>query len=210
MYRSVWKRVFDFNFALILIVVLSPILLLLCVILYFNNKGDGIFFTQKRVGRKCKIFKIIKFKTMTDEYDDKGILLPDGMRLTKIGKFIRSASIDELPQLMNVLNGEMSFIGPRPLLISYLPYYTEYEQLRHSIRPGITGWAQVNGRNLLSWDERLDKDVWYVKHISFSLDIKIIWLTIMKIVKREDIVVDAHSIMKNLDEERGITDGITG
>ena len=210
MYNSVWKRVFDFSFALILIVVLSPILLLFCMILYFNNKESGIFFTQKRVGWKCKIFKIIKFKTMTDECDAKGILFPDGMRLTKIGKFIRSTSIDELPQLINILKGEMSFIGPRPLLVSYLPYYTEHEQLRHTIRPGITGWAQVNGRNLLNWNERLGKDVWYVEHASFSLDIKIIWLTIMKIVKREDIVVDAHSIMKNLDGERGITSGITG
>ena len=172
------------------LVMLSPLLVVVTVWLHFANKGAGAFFLQERPGKNEKIFKVIKFKTMTDERDKDGNLLPDAQRLTKVGKFVRSTSIDELPQLFNVLKGDMSFIGPRPLLIRYLPYYTKREKLRHSVRPGITGWAQINGRNNITWDHKLECDVFYVEHISFSFDIKILFLTIYKVFKREGAIAD--------------------
>ena len=187
MYKYFFKRVIDFILALIAIVCLSPILLVATVWLHYANKGDGIFFLQERPGLHGKIFKIIKFKTMTDERDNEGKLLPDAMRLTKVGKFVRSTSIDELPQLINVLKGDMALIGPRPLLVKYLPYYTEREQLRHTIRPGISGWAQVHGRNNLCWDERLEYDAWYAENVSLILDVKIIYKTVLNVIQRKDV-----------------------
>lgn len=177
---------------------------MLCVAiwLHFANKGAGVFFLQERPGRNEKIFKVIKFKTMTDERDANGNLLSDAERLTPIGKVVRSLSLDELPQLINVIKGDMSFIGPRPLLVRYLPYYTDRERKRHTIRPGITGWAQVNGRNYAPWDERLEMDVWYVEHLSLRLDIKIIVKTIANVLGRKDIVIGNNELMKDLDIER--------
>lgn len=190
MYKHFFKRFLDFCGALVGLVMLSPLLVVVTVWLHFANKGAGAFFLQERPGKNEKIFKVIKFKTMTDERDKDGNLLPDAQRLTKVGKFVRSTSIDELPQLFNVLKGDMSFIGPRPLLIRYLPYYTKREKLRHSVRPGITGWAQINGRNNITWDHKLECDVFYVEHISFSFDIKILFLTIYKVFKREGAIAD--------------------
>lgn len=190
MYRKYFKRPLDFLGALFLLIILSPLLLVVTVWLHFANKGAGAFFLQERPGKNEKIFKVIKFKTMTDERDKDGNLLPDAQRLTKVGKFVRSTSIDELPQLFNVLKGDMSFIGPRPLLIRYLPYYTKREKLRHSVRPGITGWAQINGRNNITWDHKLECDAFYVEHISFFFDIKILFLTIYKVFKREGAIAD--------------------
>jgi len=190
MYKHFFKRFFDFIISLIALIGLSPILLVLTIWLHFANKGAGAFFFQERPGYKGKIFKVIKFKSMTDERDAEGNLLPDPQRLTKAGRFVRSTSIDELPQLINVLKGDMSFIGPRPLLIRYLPYYTEREQLRHTVRPGITGWAQIHGRNLISWDDKLEYDAYYAEHISFWLDAKIFVMTIIKVLKREGAVAD--------------------
>lgn len=201
MYQYFFKRFFDFVVAFILFILTFPFLVIVFLCLWIANKGS-VFFLQPRPGKNEKIFRVIKFKTMTDETDEHGNLLPDADRLTRIGCFVRRTSLDELPQLINVLKGDMSLIGPRPLLVRYLPYYRERERLRHSVRPGITGWAQVCGRNLLEWDRRLEKDAWYVEHLSFLLDLKIVLLTIKKIVKKEDIVVDAHSVMKDLDEER--------
>lgn len=201
MYRYFFKRFFDFIIAFNLFILTLPFLVIVFLCLGIANKGS-VFFLQPRPGKNEKIFRVIKFKTMTDETDEHGNLLPDADRLTRIGCFVRRTSLDELPQLINVLKGDMSLIGPRPLLVRYLPYYRERERLRHSVRPGITGWAQVCGRNLLEWDRRLEKDVWYVEHLSFLLDLKIVLLTIKKIVKKEDVVVDAHSVMKDLDEER--------
>lgn len=190
MYRCFFKRLLDFCGALVGLIILSPLLVVVTVWLHFANKGAGAFFLQERPGWNEKIFKVIKFKTMTDERDSAGNLLPDVQRLTKVGKFVRSTSIDELPQLINVLKGDMSFIGPRPLLIRYLPYYTEREKLRHSVRPGITGWAQINGRNNITWDHKLECDVFYVEHISIFFDIKILFLTIYKVFKREGAIAD--------------------
>jgi len=201
MYRHFLKRFLDFIVAFVLLILTSPFLVIVFLCLWVVNKGT-VFFLQPRPGKNEKIFRVIKFKTMTDETDKNGNLLPDSARLTRIGCFVRRTSLDELPQLINVLKGDMSLIGPRPLLVRYLPYYRERERIRHSVRPGITGWAQVCGRNLLEWDRRLEKDVWYVEHLSFFLDLKIVLLTIKKILKKEDIVVDAHSVMKDLDEER--------
>lgn len=201
MYRYFFKRFFDFIVAFILFILTLPFLVIIFLCLWIANKG-AVFFLQPRPGKNERVFRVIKFKTMTDETDERGNLLPDAARLTRIGCFVRKTSLDELPQLINVLKGDMSLIGPRPLLVRYLPYYREREHLRHSVRPGITGWAQVCGRNLLEWDRRLEKDVWYVEHLSFLLDLKIVLLTVKKIVKKEDIVVDAHSVMKDLDEER--------
>ena len=167
--------------------VIWPILLVISIWLYFANKGAGVFFTQERPGKCGKIFRVIKFKTMTDECNEDGNLLPDEKRLTKLGKFIRSTSIDELPQLINVLKGDMALIGPRPLLPQYLPLYSEEQAHRHEVRPGITGWAQVNGRNAISWTKKFELDVWYVNHCSFLLDLKIIFLTIKKVFVREGI-----------------------
>lgn len=187
MYKRGLKRGLDFVIVFIVLLVIWPILLLLIIFLHFPNKGAGVFFTQDRPGKNARIFKAIKFKTMTDERDSGGNLLPDAERLTKIGKIVRSLSIDELPQLINVLKGDMALVGPRPLLPKYLPLYSEKQFRRHEVRPGITGWAQVNGRNDISWKRKFELDVWYVDHISFWLDVKIILLTIKKVFVREGI-----------------------
>ena len=187
MYKRGLKPGLDFVIVFIALLVIWPILLLLIIFLHFTNKGTGVFFTQDRSGKNARIFKAIKFKTMTDERDSEGNLLPDAERLTKIGKIVRSFSIDELPQLINVLKGDMALVGPRPLLPKYLPLYSEEQFRRHEVRPGITGWAQVNGRNDISWKRKFELDVWYVDHISFWLDVKIIMLTIKKVFVREGI-----------------------
>lgn len=187
MYKNFFKRVLDFCISLVALICISPILLVVTIWLHFANKGAGAFFFQERPGKDAKIFKVIKFKTMTDERDADGNLLPDAQRLTKVGKFVRSTSIDELPQLINVLKGDMSLIGPRPLLVKYLPLYSKEQMRRHEVRPGISGWAQCHGRNAISWTEKFKLDVWYVDHISFITDIKIICITIMKVLKRADI-----------------------
>ena len=188
-YQNYIKRVLDFVFALLLLLLLSPLLLVVTIWLHFANKGAGAFFTQARPGKDEKIFRLYKFKSMTDERDADGNLLPDAERITRAGRFVRSTSIDELPQLWNVLKGDMSFIGPRPLLVRYLPYYTEREHRRHNVRPGITGLAQVAGRNNLKWDERLEMDVRYVEEICFILDFHIAINTIKKVFRQENIVV---------------------
>ena len=187
MYKGGLKRGWDFVIVLTALLIIWPILLLLIIFLHFANKGAGVFFTQDRTGRNAKIFKAIKFKTMTDERDAEGNLLPDAERLTKIGKIVRSLSIDELPQLSNVLKGDMALVGPRPLLPRYLPLYSKEQFRRHEVRPGITGWAQVNGRNNISWTKKFEYDVWYVDHCSFSLDLKILFLTVKKVFFCEDI-----------------------
>ncbi len=187
MYRNYLKRLIDFIIVFVVLLVIWPILCFVTLWLYFANKGAGAFFTQKRPGKNNKIFKVIKFKTMTDERDESGNLLPDEKRLTKVGKFVRSTSIDELPQLINVLKGDMALIGPRPLLPQYLPLYNQKQIRRHEVRPGITGWAQVNGRNAISWTKKFELDIWYVDHLSFLLDLKIIFLTIKKVFVREGI-----------------------
>lgn len=187
MYSNVFKRLFDFLISGSILLIIWPIISVLSLFLHFANRGAGAFFTQSRPGKNGKIFKVIKFKTMTDEKDANGKLLPDAQRLTKVGKFIRSTSLDELPQLINVLKGDMALIGPRPLLPEYLPLYSKEQARRHEVRPGITGWAQVHGRNAISWQEKFRLDVWYVDHCSLAVDLRIIWLTIMKVVKREGI-----------------------
>ncbi|MFC4688711.1 MAG: lipid carrier--UDP-N-acetylgalactosaminyltransferase [Chryseobacterium sp. 36-9] len=186
MYKSFLKPSFDFIFSFILLLILSPVLLIVITLLYFFNQKN-VFFLQSRPGKNEKVFKIIKFKTMTDQKDEFGNLLPDEFRLTKMGKFVRKTSLDELPQLINVLKGDMSFIGPRPLLVSYLSLYNEEQKKRHLIKPGITGWAQVNGRNTITWAQKFIYDVYYVNNISFLLDAKIFLLTIKKVLKREGI-----------------------
>ena len=200
MYKHFFKRLIDFTIVLIALLIIWPILLLITIWLHFANKGAGAFFTQERPGRGEKIFKLIKFKSMTDERDENGELLPDAQRLTKVGRFIRATSLDELPQLINVLKGDMALIGPRPLLPRYLGYYTKRECLRHTVRPGITGWAQVNGRNNACWDVKLENDAWYVEHLSFMLDMKILFLTIKNVVKSEDVTVVVNP--NKLDDER--------
>lgn len=187
MYKYFFKRVIDFILILCVLVILWPILTLIALWLHFANKGAGAFFTQQRPGKDGNIFKVIKFKTMTDKRDVSGNLLPDADRLTNIGRFIRSTSIDELPQLINVLKGDMALIGPRPLLVQYLPLYSKEQTRRHEVRPGITGWAQCNGRNAISWTKKFELDVWYVDHCSLWLDLKIIFLTIKKVLVRADI-----------------------
>ncbi len=187
MYKHFFKRVIDFTIVLVALLVIWPILLVITIWLHFANKGAGAFFFQERPGKDGKIFKVIKFKTMTDERDAEGKLLPDAERLTKVGKFVRSTSIDELPQLINVLKGDMALIGPRPLLVSYLPLYSKEQARRHEVRPGMTGWAQVNGRNNISWTKKFELDVWYVDHCTLVTDIKIIFLTIKKVLLRADI-----------------------
>lgn len=187
MYNCLFKRILDLFFALIAVIIISPIILLITLWLHFANKGAGAFFFQERPGKNGKIFKVIKFKTMTDDRDENGVLLPDEKRLTKVGRFVRSTSIDELPQLINVLKGDMSLIGPRPLLVQYLPLYSKEQARRHNVRPGITGWAQCNGRNAISWQKKFELDVWYVDHCSFKLDMKILFMTIKKVFKREGI-----------------------
>ena len=196
MYCFFLKRVIDFCLVFCALVICCPVLFIIALWLYFANKGAGAFFLQERPGWHGKIFKVIKFKTMTDERDAEGNLLPDDKRLTKVGKFVRSTSIDELPQLINVLKGDMSFIGPRPLLPQYLPLYNKEQARRHEVRPGITGWAQVNGRNAISWTRKFELDVWYVDHCSFLLDLKIIFLTIKKVFVREGISSDTCSTME--------------
>ena len=187
MYRHFFKRFIDFWIALVVLICISPILIVVTVWLHFANKGAGAFFLQERPGRDAKIFRVIKFKTMTDERGSNGELLPDAQRLTKVGRFVRSTSIDELPQLINVLKGDMALIGPRPLLVKYLPLYSAEQMRRHEVRPGISGWAQCHGRNNISWTEKFKLDVWYVDHCTLLTDIKVIWITIMKVVKRADI-----------------------
>ena len=189
MYKIV-KRLLDFLIVLTALLLIWPILLLIIIFLHFANKGAGVFFTQNRTGKDARIFKAIKFKTMTDERDAEGNLLPDEARLTKVGRIVRSLSIDELPQLFNVLKGDMALIGPRPLLPKYLPLYSKEQFRRHEVRPGITGWAQVNGRNNISWQRKFELDVWYVDHLSFTLDARIFFLTIRKVFMREDIAKD--------------------
>lgn len=189
MYAHFLKRLIDFTIVFMVLLIIWPILLLITIWLYFANKGAGVFFMQERPGKNGKIFKVIKFKSMTDEKDENGNLLPNEQRITKVGAFIRKTSIDELPQLFNVLKGDMALVGPRPLLPEYLPYYTEREKLRHSVRVGITGLAQVNGRNNLSWEERLEYDTYYAEHVSLMLDIKILYQTVMNVLSHKDVVV---------------------
>lgn len=187
MYKFFFKRVLDFFISLLALICLSPLLMVVAIWLHFANKGAGAFFFQERPGKNAKIFKIIKFKTMTDERDNKGNLLSDAQRLTKVGRFVRSTSIDELPQLFNVLKGDMALIGPRPLLVQYLPLYSQEQARRHEVRPGITGWAQCHGRNSISWTEKFKLDVWYVDHCTFFTDLKVILTTIKKVVVRDGI-----------------------
>ena len=203
MYKNFFKRFFDFWIALIALVCISPLLVVVTIWLHFANKSnvngndnvkgwlkrwlEPVIFTQERPGKDAKIFKVIKFKTMTDERDENGVLLPDEQRLTKVGQFVRSTSIDELPQLINVLKGDMALIGPRPLLVQYLPLYSKEQARRHEVRPGISGWAQCHGRNAISWKQKFEYDVWYVDHVSLLTDLKVIWITIMVVLKRSDI-----------------------
>lgn len=187
MYKHFLKRFFDFWISLIALICISPILVIVTIWLHFANKGAGAFFLQKRPGLHGKLFRVIKYKTMTDERDESGNLLPDAQRLTKVGKFVRSTSIDELPQLINVLKGDMALIGPRPLLVQYLPLYSKEQARRHEVRPGISGWAQCHGRNAISWTEKFKLDVWYVDHCTLWTDLKVICITIMKVLKRADI-----------------------
>ena len=196
MYRKYLKRWLDFVIVFCVLAVIWPILLLVTLWLHFANKGAGAFFTQERPGRNGKIFKVIKFKTMTDERDADGNLLPDAERLTPVGRFVRSTSIDELPQLLNVLKGDLALIGPRPLLVKYLPLYSKEQARRHEVRPGITGWAQCHGRNSISWTEKFKLDVWYVDHCSFLLDLKIVFLTIKKVLVREGISQEGQATME--------------
>ncbi len=196
MYKYFFKGLIDFIFSFLALAILWPILLVVIIWLYFTNKGASVFFLQERPGKDGKIFKVIKFKTMTDDRGVDGNLLPDVERLTKIGRFVRSTSIDELPQLINVLKGDMALIGPRPLLVQYLPLYSKEQTRRHEVRPGITGWAQVNGRNAISWTKKFELDVWYVDHCSFLLDLKILFLTIKKVFVREGISSETSVTME--------------
>jgi lipopolysaccharide/colanic/teichoic acid biosynthesis glycosyltransferase len=200
MYKHFFKRVIDFSGALLLFVILSPLFVFVTLWLHFANKGAGAFFFQERPGKGEKIFKVIKFKSMTDERDSEGNLLDDELRLTKAGQFVRTTSIDELPQLLNIIKGDMSFIGPRPLLPRYLPYYTKRERIRHTVRPGMTGLAQVSGRNKMNWESRLELDVQYVENLSFVNDVKIVFKTIVNVIKKKDIEVLPTGMY--LDEER--------
>ncbi|MBO7227046.1 MAG: sugar transferase [Bacteroidales bacterium] len=197
MYKHFFKRLIDFSIALVALLVIWPFLLIVTIWLHFANKGAGAFFTQERPGKDGKIFKVIKFKTMTDERDDNGNLLPDVDRLTKVGTFVRSTSIDELPQLINVLKGDMSLIGPRPLLVQYLSLYSKEQMRRHEVRPGISGWAQCHGRNKISWTERFKLDVWYVDNLSLLTDLKVIFITIKKVLLREDINSNNDATMED-------------
>lgn len=187
MYRCFLKRIIDVVISTLTLLILFPLLLVVAICLHFTNKGAGAFFIQERPGKDAKLFKIIKFKTMTDERDSSGNLLPDAQRLTKIGKFVRTTSIDELPQLINIVKGDMSLIGPRPLLIQYLPLYSKEQMRRHEVRPGLSGWAQCHGRNAISWTEKFKLDVWYVDNVSFWTDVKVIFITLKKAFCREDI-----------------------
>ena len=199
MYSLYIKRFLDFWMSLIVLIIISPLLLVVTIWLYYANKGAGALFFQERPGKDGKIFRVIKFKTMTDERDADGNLLPDEVRLTNVGRFVRSTSIDELPQLINVLKGDMSLIGPRPLLVQYLPLYSKEEMRRHEVRPGISGWAQCHGRNQINWTEKFKLDVWYVDHLSFMTDLKVIMITIKKVLFREDINSDNDATMEDFD-----------
>lgn len=194
MYKSFFKRFLDFWISLFALICISPILIVVTIWLHFANKGAGAFFNQERPGLKGKIFKIIKFKSMTDERDAEGNLLPNDQRITKVGMLVRKTSLDELPQLFNVLKGDMSLIGPRPLMPRYLELYSKEQMRRHDMRPGITGWAQVNGRNNITWTKKFELDVWYVDHVSLWLDIKIIWMTVMNVIRRKDIEYGGNSL----------------
>ena len=195
-YKRYVKRALDIVGAGCGLLVISPLLAVVAVWLHFANKGAGAFFFQERPGKDGKIFRVVKFKTMTDERDAEGKLLPDVQRLTKVGRFVRSTSIDELPQLWNVFKGDMSLVGPRPLVIKYLPLYTPEQARRHEVRPGITGWAQVNGRNGIPWHKKFELDVWYVDHLTFLTDVKTLWLTVMKVVKREGISQEGEATVE--------------
>ncbi len=195
-YRKYIKRLFDFFLSLLGFIIISPIFLLLWIWLSIANKGAGAFFFQERPGKDEKIFRLVKFKTMNDRKDASGNLLPDAERLTRVGRFVRSTSLDEIPQLLNVIKGDMSLIGPRPLLVQYLPLYDETQRRRHEVRTGITGWAQVNGRNAISWQQKFEYDVWYVDHVSLSLDLKILFKTIQKVFKRDGINSDNSVTME--------------
>ena len=199
MYKHFFKRLIDFTIALVALSIIWPFLLIVTIWLHFANKGAGAFFFQERPGKDGKIFKVIKFKTMMDERDANGELLPDADRLTKVGSFVRSTSIDELPQLINVLKGDMALIGPRPLLVQYLPLYSKEQMRRHEVRPGISGWAQCHGRNQISWTETFKLDVWYVDNLSLFTDLKVIFITIKKVLFREDINSDNDATMEDFD-----------
>ena len=196
MYKHFFKRLIDFLVALVAIICLSPLFLVVTLWLMIANKGAGAFFLQPRPGKDAKIFKVIKYKTMTDEKDADGQLLPDEQRLTRVGRFVRSTSIDELPQLFNVLKGDMALIGPRPLLVKYLPLYSPEQARRHEVRPGITGWAQCHGRNAISWKEKFELDVWYVDHLSFVTDLKVIYHTIGTVLHRSGISHEGSATME--------------
>ena len=196
MYKHFFKRFIDFWISLIALICVSPVLLVVTLWLHFANKGAGAFFYQERPGKNARIFKVIKFKTMTDERDAEGKLLPDKDRLTKVGKFVRSTSLDELPQLINVLKGDMALIGPRPLLPKYLPLYSKEQARRHEVRPGISGWAQCHGRNNISWAKKFELDVWYVDHLSLKTDLKVVWITIMKVLQRADISEEGQATVE--------------
>lgn len=199
MYKHFFKRLIDFCIAMTALLCIGWFLILVAIWLHFANKGAGAFFFQERPGKDGKIFKVIKFKTMTDERDANGELLPDADRLTKVGSFVRSTSIDELPQLINVLKGDMALIGPRPLLVQYLPLYSKEQMRRHEVRPGISGWAQCHGRNQISWTEKFKLDVWYVDNVSLLTDLKVIFITIKKVLFREDINSDNDATMEDFD-----------
>ena len=196
MYKRFLKRWLDFAIVLCVLLVIWPLLAVIAVWLHFVNKGAGVFFTQERPGKDGKIFKVVKFKSMTDQRDAEGRLLPDAQRLTKVGRFIRSTSLDELPQLLNVLKGDMALVGPRPLLPEYLPLYNKEQARRHEVRPGITGWAQTHGRNAISWTEKFKLDVWYVDHVSFAVDLKVVFLTVKKVFEREGISQEGQATME--------------
>lgn len=198
-YIALLKRPVGFLGALLALIVTSPVTIITAIVLKFANKGAGVFFTQQRPGKDEKIYKVIKFKTMTDERDADGKLLPDEKRLTKVGRLVRSLSIDELPQLINILKGDMAFIGPRPLMVKYLPLYSAEQHRRHEVRPGISGWAQINGRNTISFTERFKLDVYYVDHISLRFDMKIFFLTIKKVFVREGISAEGEATMHSFD-----------
>ncbi|HRP31144.1 MAG TPA: sugar transferase [Agriterribacter sp.] len=195
MYKLFFKRVIDFSIATIVFIIASPVFLIIVLLLFVVNKGKPFFF-QNRPGKGEQIFKVIKFKTMTDEKDSDGKLLPDFKRMTRVGRFVRKTSLDEIPQLLNVIKGDMSLIGPRPLLVNYLPLYNAMQKRRHEIRPGITGWAQVNGRNAISWEKKFELDVWYVDHCSFLLDMEIVGLTLLKVFKSEGVNAEENLPMR--------------
>ena len=199
MYKRYFKRSIDLMISLIALCLFGWFIVLVAIMLHFANKGAGAFFTQERPGKNANIFRVIKFKTMTDERDVNGQLLPDAQRLTKVGRIVRSTSIDELPQLFNVLKGDMALIGPRPLLVKYLPLYTPTQMRRHEVRPGITGWAQVNGRNTITHTKKFEYDVWYVDHLSFMLDLKIIFMTISNVLHRKDISSEGQATAPTFD-----------